>query len=393
MKRLLSWLLPGGAVFLAALALALGSDGLTASFSMGLSWIAFGGAAFLAVTRHRSRVMALVVALSALEMVASTGAGGATAFHFAGGLFALSAAALLPFEDRGVMSPTGLLQVGGVLALGGLGAVLLAVAPGGLESLLSLKLAPPWASTGSEVPQPVWGAFALAMAGTLVVALRREGSVERGVCWSVISVGMALHFAGDAAGGSVFLMGAGLILGLSVLDSTAGSADRDELTGLPGRRILQQHLQTIGSTFAVAMVDINDFHHLNDRFGHDVGDQVLRMVASRLARVPGGSRAYRYGGDEFVLLFPGKAEGAALAHLHGFQKSLEESPFGLRRWPRPGEKLPDPDSPEPDEVRPTRRLSVRVSIGVADSTQSGSAPESVLRRADQAAHGFVGPAC
>jgi GGDEF domain-containing protein len=387
MKRLLAWSFPGGVVLAAALAVALGPEGLANALSRGFPWLALGGAVYLSATRHRSRVLAMALGLAALNALVSSGAGGTTAFHVAGGLYFLAVVGLLPFEDRGALSVSGLVQVGAVAVVVVFGGILLYVAPDGVAALLSCEIIPARAGAVSWlVPQPVLGVLAVALPASVAVEFRRRGPVERGACWSIIAVGLTLAFAGSPAVVSVLLGAAGLILGLSVLDSASAWAQRDGLTGLPGRRTLLHDLQAMGGTFAAAMVDIDDFNHLNERYGHDVGDQVLRMVASRLAKVPGGARAYRYGGDEFVLLFPGKTKAEVLEHLGGFRKSLEESPFGLRRWRRPPFKPGDPRYETLDERTPTERLSVRVSIGTADSTAPGAAPEAVLRSADQAIH-------
>jgi diguanylate cyclase (GGDEF)-like protein/PAS domain S-box-containing protein len=87
-------------------------------------------------------------------------------------------------------------------------------------------------------------------------------------------------------------------------------ANHDALTGLPNRYLLGDRLSQMiaqarrhGRSFAVAMVDVDGLKRVNDRFGHAVGDQVLKHVAGRLARqVRAGDMAARYGGDEFVLL-------------------------------------------------------------------------------------------
>jgi len=75
---------------------------------------------------------------------------------------------------------------------------------------------------------------------------------------------------------------------------------------LPSRRALIERLPSLGRRYTVAMVDVDHFKNFNDTYGHDAGDQVLRMVASRLGEVSGGGTAFRYGGEEFTILFPGK---------------------------------------------------------------------------------------
>ena len=109
-------------------------------------------------------------------------------------------------------------------------------------------------------------------------------------------------------------MAAGLTLGLSVMETSYAMAFRDELTDLPARRALMRDLEGMGRLYAAAMVDVDHFKRFNDRYGHDVGDQVLRMVAAKLAKAPGGGRAYRYGGEEFALLYPGKSRDDALPY-------------------------------------------------------------------------------
>jgi len=90
----------------------------------------------------------------------------------------------------------------------------------------------------------------------------------------------------------------------------------DPLTGLGNHRHFHERLQrdldqadSRGTTLSVCLVDIDDFKHVNDTFGHPVGDQVLAQVAARLRT---GGEAFRLGGDEFALLLAGRSEYEAL---------------------------------------------------------------------------------
>jgi diguanylate cyclase (GGDEF)-like protein len=128
------------------------------------------------------------------------------------------------------------------------------------------------------------------------------------------------------------------------------------------------------------MLDIDFFKKFNDRFGHDVGDQVLCMVASHLRRVGGGGKSYRYGGEEFTILFPGKSKQDALPHLERLRQSIEAAQFGLRGKNRP--KKP-PKKLKKAKAQP-KTVSVTISIGVAESDSSRPKPTSVMKAADQA---------
>lgn len=162
-------------------------------------------------------------------------------------------------------------------------------------------------------------------------------------------------------------------------------AFRDELTGLPGRRALNERLQRMGRVYTLAMADVDHFKAFNDTHGHDVGDQVLRMVASQLRRVPGGGQAYRYGGEEFTLVFPGKTAAESMPHLETVRRAIEAYQMRLRDKPA---------RPKADQVglrrrggrggRNSRPLRVTVSIGVAERGDALRAPDAVIKAADQA---------
>lgn len=220
-----------------------------------------------------------------------------------------------------------------------------------------------------------------ALLAVVYAAFRRRGPVERGLVWFLPTVALGLHPAMAAHRPLLFLMAASLVLALSVVETGYAMAYRDDLTGLPARRALLRDLEALGSTFAVAIVDVDHFKKFNDRHGHDVGDQVLRLVGGRLARAPGGARGYRYGGEEFTLLLPGLTREEAIPHLEAVHASVAATSFALRRWRRPARK---PERPQQATEPSPRRLSVTVSIGVADASGNNATPESVLKKADEA---------
>jgi GGDEF domain-containing protein len=128
------------------------------------------------------------------------------------------------------------------------------------------------------------------------------------------------------------------------------------------------------------MVDVDRFKDVNDDFGHEVGDQMLRLVAAQLRRVGGGGNAFRYGGEEFAVLFTGKSVEEVVPHLERLRKNVEETAFTLRGPARPIEK---PQTPVPTPSA-GKQVSVTVSIGVAQRADRRSAPSEALGLADAA---------
>ena len=149
----------------------------------------------------------------------------------------------------------------------------------------------------------------------------------------------------------------------AILIHSHNMAYLDELTGLPGRRALNQRLMALGRRHTVAMLDIDHFKRFNDTYGHDVGDQVLQLVASKLRQVRGGT-AYRYGGEEFCIIFPGKTLEQSLPALEEVRQSVEAAQMQLRGQQRPksskqGKKMRGKTSAKQQSV------SVTISIGAA----------------------------
>ena len=181
---------------------------------------------------------------------------------------------------------------------------------------------------------------------------------------------------------SVFLAAAGVILLAAVLQESHQLAFRDELTNLPSRRALDERLPALGPRYAIAMIDVDHFKQFNDAHGHHVGDQVLKLVAARLARIEGGGQAYRYGGEEFCVLFPEGSVDEAWPHLQKLRKDIEDYRIAVRGGDRPrgreaGSRLRATRAPE-------KTLSVTVSIGVAELDDTLIRPLLVIRAADEA---------
>lgn len=221
----------------------------------------------------------------------------------------------------------------------------------------------------------------------LWIALDRREPLVRGLVWSLVAVEIAMSYGLDQPSGELLLMTAGVILGVAVVEGSFRLAYHDDLTGLPGRRALEHALDDLGSTYTLAMVDVDHFKKFNDRHGHDVGDQVLRLVASRLEMASGSGRAFRYGGEEFTLVYPGTEPEHTLSHLEAVRKAVEKARFvvrGLGRKRKGPEARGSGGKSKSKRSKKTQTLSVTVSIGAAGPTDDVREPRAVLDQADKA---------
>jgi len=186
-----------------------------------------------------------------------------------------------------------------------------------------------------------------------------------------------LHYGDESRSLNVFGSAALLMCLYAIMQETWRMAYLDELTGLPGRRSLGEKFRKISGLYTVAMLDVDHFKKFNDTYGHDAGDAVLRMIAAKMSKVSGGGQSYRYGGEEFSIVFTGKKSQEAVRHLEALREAIASKPFIIRRAGRR-------DSSTPVQPANNNSVTVTVSIGFADSGGNKTSPWDVLKLSDKA---------
>jgi diguanylate cyclase (GGDEF)-like protein len=236
---------------------------------------------------------------------------------------------------------------------------------------------------------PLGDAAVLLFIGAAIVLVmlivRRAAPLLRGFLWTLaaVLVGLAAG-AGRLPGGTptvgLMFTAAGLILVVAVIETAYALAFRDALTGLASRRALDDALRRLDGPFAIAMVDVDHFKAVNDTHGHEVGDQVLRMVAAQLEVVEGG-RAFRYGGEEFAILFAGRTADDVAPVLEGLRGAVAAQRFTLRAADRPRRR---PKQPRRRSSAGAGQLGVTVSLGLACRAAGDGDVDAAVREADAA---------
>ncbi len=234
--------------------------------------------------------------------------------------------------------------------------------------------------TDLSLPQPALMLYFLSAIIFLYASFKKKAPVETGFFWVLLLSFIALQEDKSENLSTVYFATAGLILIIAVLETAYGMAYKDELTKIPSRRALNEHLLRLGKSYSIAMLDIDFFKKFNDTYGHDVGDQVLCMVASKIARVGGGGKSFRYGGEEFTIVFPGREPEEVLPHLERLRKIIEKAGFRLRGSNRPAKKPKDGQKSRTKK----RKVSVTISIGVAHRDKKHTKPHTVIKAADKA---------
>jgi diguanylate cyclase (GGDEF)-like protein len=293
----------------------------------------------------------------------------------------LAALALLP--ERGLLTVAAARRAGAIAAQVVLAVLLTRPDETGVAAALDATLFPGWLTGWTPLGDPALVAFAVALAAALL-RFRQSDATARGFFWAAVTLLLALSApaggpAAAIAPSTLLFTAAGLVLTTAVVEASHALAYQDGLTGLGSRRAFDDALKAADGPFTVAMVDVDHFKRCNDTYGHEVGDQVLRKVAAALARVNAGGRSFRYGGEEFAVLFPGRDRDSCLPALEAARHAIEHTAFTLRAADRPKRRPKKP-------VRRSsgRQVVVTVSIGVADRTPPDLPPEAVVRAADEA---------
>ena len=328
----------------------------------------------------RSRLPFALIALTLAHTLVSRWAPeNAVAFQVGACLIPLNLAAIALLPERGVFTPAGLTVWVAILVQSGIAWVLIAIeardlAPDQLARWLDADGLPSITPLGRSA----LGAFAVAGAALGAGRWLAPETTGRGYLWALAATLMAWHAGGHETDRALYLTAAALILLLAAIEVSYVLAYHDTLTGLPGRRALDEALARLSGPYTVAMVDVDHFKQFNDTHGHDVGDQVLRTVATRLRDALGDGKVFRYGGEEFAALLPGTTLAEALPRLEAARAAVARAPFAVRGRVRPRKK------PRRTRTRrPHGEETLTVSIGAAEAGTKQVAAD-VIRAADQA---------
>ncbi len=219
--------------------------------------------------------------------------------------------------------------------------------------------------------------FAVWMVMLILSLLRPSPQTSAGL--GIVSVTiMQMHVGYSTSSVNVFGSTALLMCLYAVTQESWRMAYLDELTGLSGRRALREKFEQLSGLYTVAMLDVDHFKKFNDTFGHDCGDTVLQMIAARLQKCSGGGIPYRYGGEEFAILFNNNDVIEARVHLDVLREKIASTPFVVNRGSRRR-------SDNKTRGKKKKSVTVTVSIGAVDSHANNVAsPWDALKRADQA---------
>ena len=236
-----------------------------------------------------------------------------------------------------------------------------------INNWLNPAVLPPSWLDWSPLGVTAWSFGLLLVIGLSWSWVRTQQRTHLNALWVAMVVLLMHHLQQLPLVTALLASAAFLLLLIHALQDAWQLAYVDELTGLPGRRALQERLQRSLGIYALAMVDVDHFKQFNDQYGHDVGDEVLRMIAAKINQVAGGGKAYRYGGEEFTIVFNNHSADEIKPHLLAVIETIADTPFVVNR--RQNQK--------------PKAVQVTVSMGLTDSINHPDAA-ATIKTADQA---------
>lgn len=289
------------------------------------------------------------------------------------------------FKERGILSLWGGLRIGIILLQALLAAWLIRPEQQKWLTLINQNFLPVNLHTSTPISQ---AALLLFLAAGIILILRQiryKTSQDISFIGVLCAIFMAVHHNdSNSMMYPVFFAASGIVLITSIIQDSYSMAFSDELTGLPSRRALKQDMMKLGMNYAMAMLDIDHFKKFNDTYGHDTGDEVLKLVASIIKDVTGGGKAYRYGGEEFTILFPGKSITEVVPHLEQLREKVSKRAFTLRR---PGSRKGKSSSKRKKRGSRSagqKQIYITISIGVSQRSDKHKTPDAVMKSADTA---------
>lgn len=242
-----------------------------------------------------------------------------------------------------------------------------------VAAALGVPFVDPRYTAWTPLAQPALVSFGAALALQAARFGAYRNPVDRGFFWALVSAFLALH--GTRAGWSPtnFLATGGLLLILAAYAEVYRSTYYDELTGLRGQVALDQALFNLGKRYAIALIDVDHMKQINNAHGYSAGDQALRMIATKIAAMPGDGATFRDDHNKFIAVFPGKPVTDVALHLEALRKAVEASPVTPPTRRRLFRK---PEAPTP--------IPVTISVGIAERDERRATPEQVVKSAEVA---------
>ncbi|NLS13338.1 GGDEF domain-containing protein [Vibrio sp. SM6] len=219
---------------------------------------------------------------------------------------------------------------------------------------------------------------------TAMILLRYNGTLEAAIYSSVVmSTATFIFFDVRYISSTMFTLSALLII-IYLVSASHVLAFMDALTGLSSRRMLDLDVKQLGRKFSIAMVDVDHFKKFNDTYGHATGDDVLKLVASCLAKRQSRLiRVYRYGGEEFTLLFRNRTAEQAEPILQELREEIANYQMMIRNVEMRPESSTEGKRQRRKNKPESQAVSVTISIGVCDSLETRDV-DTVKERADEA---------
>jgi len=283
-------------------------------------------------------------------------------------------------KERGVFTVWGLLNAGIIVIQMEILSYLMVVKQGVLVSISKWSILPWNTNDLIHIPQLSVLILTAALLFAILRFISTRACLDAANIGVLLSVSLAFIFRENKMTSPAFLSVSGIILIVSLIQDSYSMAFLDELTGLPSRRSLRYELMKLSGKYTIAMLDIDFFKKFNDTYGHDVGDQVLKMVAGCLKNVSGGGKSFRYGGEEFTVVFPNKVLKEALPHLEELREAVSKKGFVYRSNGKPQGKQKNGKG----KTETGKQLFVTISIGAAERNDKYRLPDEVIKAADGA---------
>lgn len=283
-------------------------------------------------------------------------------------------------KERGVLTLWGLIRIGFIIFQLLFSYWVINPERRDILDMLNKSILPAKLSSITSMPESALIAFFITFIILVIRHIFYKSSQDIYFAGVLFALFFVLHDYENQILHPIFLTTSGIILIISIIQYSYSIAFYDELTGLPSRRALKQEMMKLGVNYSIAMLDIDFFKKFNDTYGHDTGDQVLKLVASIIKDVNGGGKSFRYGGEEFTILFPGKAVNDVLPHLEELREKIAKRGFAIRGKDRPKKK---PKS-RTKSSNASKLIHITVSIGAAQKNENCKTPDAVLKSADKA---------